>query len=139
MGGHGTINLSARKASTYSPYRGFLQKAQEGMRDRTILCVVEAGTAALIRDHLIKVVRERDALSVQGAYAAMVHSVRNLGRPGVAAMAISAVDAALWDLKTGAYGRKQGLRLARCPPAAGSRPWPPGHRPPACPGCPAPA
>ena len=31
--------------------------------------------------------------------------VRNLGRPGVASMAISAVDAALWDLK----GRLLGL------------------------------
>jgi L-alanine-DL-glutamate epimerase-like enolase superfamily enzyme len=29
----------------------------------------------------------------------MVRAVRNLGRPGVASMAISAVDAALWDLK----------------------------------------
>src|SRR5690348_3243268 len=29
----------------------------------------------------------------------MLHQVRNLGRPGVAAMAISAVDCALWDLK----------------------------------------
>jgi L-alanine-DL-glutamate epimerase-like enolase superfamily enzyme len=29
----------------------------------------------------------------------MARSVRNLGRPGVAAMAISAVDVALWDLK----------------------------------------
>jgi L-alanine-DL-glutamate epimerase-like enolase superfamily enzyme len=30
---------------------------------------------------------------------AMVHAVRNLGRPGVCSMAIAAVDAALWDLK----------------------------------------
>ena len=29
----------------------------------------------------------------------MVAAIRNLGRPGVASMAISAVDAALWDLK----------------------------------------
>jgi L-alanine-DL-glutamate epimerase-like enolase superfamily enzyme len=29
----------------------------------------------------------------------MVEAVRNLGRPGIASMAISAVDAALWDLK----------------------------------------
>jgi L-alanine-DL-glutamate epimerase-like enolase superfamily enzyme len=28
-----------------------------------------------------------------------VHAVRNIGRPGAVAMAISAVDAALWDLK----------------------------------------
>ncbi|MGB6488275.1 MAG: FAD-dependent oxidoreductase [Steroidobacteraceae bacterium] len=29
----------------------------------------------------------------------MVHAIRNLGRPGIASMAISAVDTALWDLK----------------------------------------
>ena len=29
----------------------------------------------------------------------MCQQVRNLGRPGIASMAISAVDAALWDLK----------------------------------------
>jgi L-alanine-DL-glutamate epimerase-like enolase superfamily enzyme len=28
----------------------------------------------------------------------MVHAIRNLGRPGIASMAISAVDVALWDL-----------------------------------------
>src|SRR5438270_501263 len=32
------------------------------------------------------------------AWSAMVHALRNLGRPGVASMAISAVDVALWDL-----------------------------------------
>ena len=29
----------------------------------------------------------------------MLHSIRNLGRPGICSMAISAVDTALWDLK----------------------------------------
>ena len=38
-------------------------------------------------------------MDVPGAWAAMVHSIRNLGRPGIASMAISAVDVALWDLK----------------------------------------
>jgi L-alanine-DL-glutamate epimerase-like enolase superfamily enzyme len=40
-----------------------------------------------------------DALQVGKAWASMVHSVRNVGWPGVAAEAISAVDIALWDLK----------------------------------------
>ena len=38
-------------------------------------------------------------MGVPGAWSAMVAAIRNLGRPGIASMAISAVDAALWDLK----------------------------------------
>src|SRR5438552_689405 len=34
-----------------------------------------------------------------GAWMAMVHAIRNLGRPGICSMAIAAVDACLWDLK----------------------------------------
>ena len=44
--------------------------------------------------------RGRDALDVARAPGgAWSRAVRNLGRPGIASMAISAVDAALWDLK----------------------------------------
>src|SRR5919199_1708677 len=39
------------------------------------------------------------------AAAAMVARVRNLGRPGIAATAISAVDVALWDLKARLAGQ----------------------------------
>jgi L-alanine-DL-glutamate epimerase-like enolase superfamily enzyme len=45
------------------------------------------------------ILRGRDVMDVNAAYAAMISSVRNLGRPGIAAMAISAADIALWDLK----------------------------------------
>lgn len=38
-------------------------------------------------------------MSPEAAWSAMIAKVRNLGRRGVAAMAISAVDAALWDWK----------------------------------------
>lgn len=60
-----------------------------------------AGTAAacLIRDHLADVVLGREAMHVAGAWTAMIRSVRNIGRPGVASMAIAAMDVALWDLK----------------------------------------
>jgi L-alanine-DL-glutamate epimerase-like enolase superfamily enzyme len=34
----------------------------------------------------------------------MVHAIRNLGRPGIASMAIAAVDTALWDLKARLLG-----------------------------------
>jgi L-alanine-DL-glutamate epimerase-like enolase superfamily enzyme len=59
----------------------------------------DTATAEMIRGELSRVVLGRDAMAVPGAWSAMVAAVRNLGRPGVASMAISALDAALWDLK----------------------------------------
>lgn len=59
----------------------------------------DLATARLIEEHLAGVVRGAEALAPQRAWWAMTRAVRNLGRPGVAAMAISAVDVALWDLK----------------------------------------
>lgn len=59
----------------------------------------DTATAALIHDKLASVVQGRNAFDVPGALSAMAHSIRNLGRPGIASMAISAVDVALWDLK----------------------------------------
>jgi L-alanine-DL-glutamate epimerase-like enolase superfamily enzyme len=65
--------------------------------------------AGLVGNLLADVVSGRCALDVTGAYHAMYRAVRNIGRPGVAATAISAVDTALWDLKA----RLLNLRLAR--------------------------
>src|SRR5215211_2441871 len=59
----------------------------------------DSATAKLIDDKLKEVVIGRDAMSVQAAWFAMLRSIRNLGRPGICAMAISAIDTALWDLK----------------------------------------
>jgi L-alanine-DL-glutamate epimerase-like enolase superfamily enzyme len=56
-------------------------------------------TATLVNSLLAKVIEGRDALDIPGAWAAMLTSIRNLGRGGIAAMAVSAVDNALWDLK----------------------------------------
>src|SRR5204863_8257337 len=58
-----------------------------------------AATADLVRDELASVVEGRDAMDVPAANLAMAHAVRNIGRPGVAACALSAIDIALWDLK----------------------------------------
>ncbi|TMK70600.1 MAG: mandelate racemase [Actinobacteria bacterium] len=55
--------------------------------------------AKLIEDKLQDVVRGRDPLDVEGAWHAMSAALRNIGRPGLGFMAISAVDLALWDLK----------------------------------------
>src|SRR3954452_20895208 len=46
-----------------------------------------------------------DALDPQCAWRAMQRSVRNLGREGLAATAISAVDTALYDLKARLLGQ----------------------------------
>ena len=54
---------------------------------------------ALIESTLKEVVVGTDAMDPPGAFAAMQRAVRNMGRQGLAATAISAVDAALWDLK----------------------------------------
>ncbi len=55
--------------------------------------------AKLIHGKLKKEVEGQDAMSVVGPWRAMQRSIRNLGHPGISAMAISAVDTALWDLK----------------------------------------
>jgi L-alanine-DL-glutamate epimerase-like enolase superfamily enzyme len=59
----------------------------------------DTSTAQLIKSLLAEVVCGRDGMDVAGAWTAMLRSIRNLGRPGIASMAIAAVDSALWDLK----------------------------------------
>src|SRR4051812_40970311 len=59
----------------------------------------DESTAVLIRKKLTTVVNGMDALDVTAAWQKMVRSIRNLGRPGIASMAVSAVDTACWDLK----------------------------------------
>ncbi|HWV58238.1 MAG TPA: enolase C-terminal domain-like protein [Longimicrobiales bacterium] len=82
--------------------------------DSTTLVLVEASAdgvtgigysyaheaAAVVVERLLAhVVTGMGTLSIPGAWSAMVRAVRNAGRPGIAATAISAVDVALWDLK----------------------------------------
>jgi L-alanine-DL-glutamate epimerase-like enolase superfamily enzyme len=55
--------------------------------------------ARLIDDVLAEAVIGQDAMDVPRCWSAMVRSIRNIGRPGVASMAIAAIDIALWDLK----------------------------------------
>jgi L-alanine-DL-glutamate epimerase-like enolase superfamily enzyme len=68
-----------------------------------------AAARGVIADTLAGVVLGRSPLDVPGAAEAMARAVRNIGRPGIAATAISAVDIALWDLKA----RLLGCPLAR--------------------------
>jgi L-alanine-DL-glutamate epimerase-like enolase superfamily enzyme len=55
--------------------------------------------AGLIGDVLRSAVVGRSAMDVEAGWEAMAVAVRNCGHPGLSAMAISAVDVALWDLK----------------------------------------
>jgi len=58
-----------------------------------------AATAMLIERLLTKEIIGRNTMDIPGTANAIVRRVRNLGRPGIASMAVSAVDVALWDLK----------------------------------------
>jgi L-alanine-DL-glutamate epimerase-like enolase superfamily enzyme len=64
-----------------------------------------AGAAApLVREMLADAVVGCNALSPPAAWSRMRRAVRNIGYPGVASSAISAVDVALWDLKARLLG-----------------------------------
>ncbi len=63
-----------------------------------------SGSAKVVTDALAEAVIGIDAMAIPTAWNAMWRRVRNLGTGGVAAMAISAVDAALWDLKARLLG-----------------------------------
>ena len=58
-----------------------------------------AGVLQVIADLLAPVVEGRPALALPACWEAMRRAIRNQGRGGLAAMAVAAVDAALWDLK----------------------------------------
>jgi len=68
-----------------------------------------AAAAAFIQELLTPVVVGRSVWDVTTAWTAMRAALRNAGRPGLGAMAISALDVALWDLQ----GRLRGLPLHR--------------------------
>ncbi len=68
----------------------------------------DRATAAVIGDSLAPAVVGIDAMKPRAAHTAMLRAVRNLGRAGIASMAVSAVDVGLWDLAA----RLAGLSLA---------------------------
>jgi L-alanine-DL-glutamate epimerase-like enolase superfamily enzyme len=76
-----------------------------------------AAIAPLIQHTLAPAVLAHPAMDTRGAWQDMVRSLRNVGRPGLGAMALSAVDNALWDLKA----RLLGLPLHRLLGASRSR------------------
>ena len=64
----------------------------------------DPSTAEFIREHLSDLIEGADPMDIPLLWRKMVRQVRNLGRPGVSSMAISAVDNALWDLKAKLLG-----------------------------------
>ena len=76
-----------------------LVKAKSAVRTGLGYTYADTATAQLIHDMLRQVVVSQDAMAVPAIWSTMVRAIRNLGRPGIASMAIAAVDVALWDLK----------------------------------------
>lgn len=74
-------------------------EADAGGRTGLGYTYASASVVPLIDGLLAQTLEHRDAFDVPGAWLAMQRSVRNLGREGLAATAISALDCALWDLK----------------------------------------
>ncbi|MCB9575550.1 MAG: mandelate racemase [Polyangiaceae bacterium] len=69
--------------------------------------------ADLVRRKLGPLLQGHGALDIPGAHRALLDAVRNVGRPGVAACAISALDVALWDLKARILGVPLSALLGR--------------------------
>ena len=73
-----------------------------------------AGAVALIETLASEALEGRDAFDIPARRLAMQRAVRNLGRSGLAACAISALDSALWDLKAKLLGVALATLLGRC-------------------------
>jgi L-alanine-DL-glutamate epimerase-like enolase superfamily enzyme len=76
-----------------------LVEVEAGGRTGLGYTYASACIVSLIREMLAAEIAGKDALSPQACFEAMQRAVRNLGRAGLAASAISAIDAALHDLK----------------------------------------
>ena len=64
----------------------------------------DPAVADLVDRKLAPLLQDADAMAPQRAWWTMAREVRNLGRPGIASHAISAIDVALWDLKAKLLG-----------------------------------
>jgi L-alanine-DL-glutamate epimerase-like enolase superfamily enzyme len=59
----------------------------------------DPSVGSVVKSKLASIIEDADPLMPQQAWAQMQMQVRQLGHSGIAAMAVSAVDVALWDLK----------------------------------------
>ena len=81
-----------------------LVEAQAGGETGIGYSYADVATGKLVESLLSDVVKGTNAFDVPGAHTSVLRKIRNLGRPGIASMAISAVDNALWDLKSRLLG-----------------------------------
>lgn len=81
-----------------------LVEARSGSVSAVGYSYADLATATLIDRALVPLVRGQDAMAVSAHWAKMGAAVRNVGRPGIASMAIATVDNALWDLKARLLG-----------------------------------
>jgi L-alanine-DL-glutamate epimerase-like enolase superfamily enzyme len=81
-----------------------LVEAQAGGETGIGYSYADLATGKLVASLLSDVVKGANAFDVPGTHLSMVRKIRNLGRPGITSMAISAVDNALWDLKARLLG-----------------------------------
>ncbi|WP_301175009.1 enolase C-terminal domain-like protein [Actinomadura geliboluensis] len=81
-----------------------LVEARSGGRTGIGYTYGDVSVAAFVRSKLAPAVRDASALDPPAAWERMFAGIRNAGRPGVGAMAVSAVDIALWDLKARLLG-----------------------------------
>lgn len=65
----------------------------------------DMSVAALIDSKLAPLVKGTDAMTPPATWRTMLAQLRNDGQPGIGAMAVSAVDIALWDLKARLLGQ----------------------------------
>ncbi len=120
----GSVSASAYRVPTDAP-----ESDGTATWDSTTLVLVEVAAgevvgvgysygdpviADLINGTLAELLLERDPLSVSGCWQLMVEQCRNLGRPGIASMAISAIDTALWDLKARVLDVPVAVLLDQC-------------------------
>lgn len=64
----------------------------------------DVAAAKLIESKLVKEIRGSDPMMIGSTWRKLNEKLRNTGRPGIGALAVSAIDVALWDLKAKILG-----------------------------------
>jgi L-alanine-DL-glutamate epimerase-like enolase superfamily enzyme len=121
--GAGDLEIDALRVSAYTVPTDYPESDGTLAWDSTTMVLVElragdhhglgytyanVAVAHVIEEHLRDLIVGHDPTAIPAAWLALTRKVRNLGQPGLSAMAIAAVDCALWDLKA----RTLGLPLA---------------------------